>query len=277
MPKHTTFLTYILYRLSSKPGSPAGLDSTTLGDGIVSTYLFKNPEHPTYHTLEPILTSVVYMAILIVAGLAIRAKLKDLKTSVVPSERFTLATVFEVFFGYFYDLSKEVMGAKKAKQHFPLIGASAGFITFSNVMGLIPGFGSPTSSLNVTLGCAAVVFVIFNYYGFKVQGWGYLAHMAGPMWFLAPLIFPVELFSTCVRVLTLSIRLMVNIAVDHMLAATFLGLVALLVPIPLALLGLLVCLVQGLVFCLLTAVYIALATEEHEGHGEGHGDAAHAH
>src|SRR5262249_6039085 len=120
-----------------------------------------------------------------------------------------------------------------------------------------------------------VVFVMFNYYGFRDQGLGYLEHMAGPMLILAPLIFPIEVISTCVRVLTLSIRLMVNIAVDHLLAAQFIGLVALFVPVPVYILGVLVCLIQGLVFSLLAAVYIALATE---GHDESHGaEGAHAH
>lgn len=273
MPKHTTFLTYLIYKLTAKPGSPAGLDPDTLGPGFIGTFL-KHPESPTYHEIEPVFTTLVYMILLLLAALSVRAKLRDMKTAVVPSERFTLSTIFEVFFGYYYNLTKEVMGPERAKKHFALIGASAGFITFSNLMGLIPGFGSPTASLNVTLGCAIVVFVIFNYHGFKEQGWGYLAHMAGPMPVLAPLIFTIELISTFVRVLTLSIRLMVNIAVDHLLGATFIALIAILVPVPVIVLGLLVCLIQGLVFSLLAAVYIGLATEE--SHDHGHGE-AHAH
>jgi F-type H+-transporting ATPase subunit a len=273
MPKHTSWLTYFIDLFPAFK-----INAHNLGNGIISTATGK-PEEPTYRTMEPVLTSLVYMALLLIAAYAVRAKLRDLKRAVVPGEKFTLSTVFEVFFGYYYNLTKEVMGPVRAKEHFPLIGASAGFITFANLMGLIPGFGSPTASLNVTLGCAAVVFVMFNYYGFRDQGWGYLAHMAGPMLVLAPLIFPIEVISTCVRVLTLSIRLMVNIAVDHLLAATFIGLVALFIPVPVLILGVLVCLIQGLVFSLLTAVYIALATETHdEGHGASSSSSgAHAH
>jgi F-type H+-transporting ATPase subunit a len=269
MPKHTSWLTYLIDLF------PAFKENArNLGDGVVSTYLMHKPEHPTYRSMEPLLTSLVYMVLLLLLALVVRARFRDLKTAIVPEERFTLTTAFEVFFGYYYNLTKEVMGPEKAKKHFPLIGASAGFITFSNLMGLVPGFGSPTASLSITLGCASVVFVLFNYYGFKTQGLGYLAHMAGPMLILSPLIFTIEVISTCVRVVTLSVRLMVNIAVDHLLASTFIVLVALLVPIPVAILGLLVCLIQGLVFCLLTAVYIALATEGHEEHGH---EEAHAH
>src|SRR6185312_3239309 len=96
----------------------------------------------------------------------------------------------------------------------------------------------------------------FNYWGLKENGWGYLAHLAGPKWYLAPLIFPIELISTCVRPITLSIRLMMNMAVDHLVGAIFLGLVAVFVPIPLMFLGIIVILVQTLVFTMLSAIYI---------------------
>jgi F-type H+-transporting ATPase subunit a len=175
-------------------------------------------------------------------------------------------------------MAKDVMGPVNAKRYFPLIGGSAAFIFFSNAIGMIPGFNPPTSSLNVTLGCAALVFIAFNYYGLKENGWGYVAHLAGPKWYLAPLIFPIELISTCIRPITLSIRLMVNMAVDHLVGAIFLGLIAVFIPIPLSFLALIVVAVQTLVFCLLTSIYIGLATEKHEHeHGEGHGHAAAAH
>jgi F-type H+-transporting ATPase subunit a len=122
-----------------------------------------------------------------------------------------------------------------------------------------------TSSLNITLGCALVVFVLFNLYGLKENGLGYVKHLMGPAWYLAPLIFPVEVISLCVRPVTLAIRLMLNMAVDHLILSIFLGLVALLVPVPVMLLGCLVIIVQTLVFTLLTCIYIGLATE-HEAH-----------
>ena len=90
--------------------------------------------------------------------------------------------------------------------------------------------------------------------------------MAGPKWYLAPLVFPIEVISTCVRPCTLAIRLMMNMAVDHLVGAIFLGLVAVFVPIPLMFLGIIVILVQTLVFCLLTSIYIGLATEHSESH-----------
>lgn len=285
MPKHTTWLSYFLgwiegFSSTNKHPDPSKmpLNPATLGDGILGKALLDPPDpklphaphawQPTWHSFEPIIASLLYIVVFILLALMVRSKLRNVRESVVPGDRFTLTTVFEIFFGYFYTLTKDVMGQERARQHFPLIGASAAFIIFSNLMGLLPGFGSPTANLNITFGCAVVVFVVFNYHGFRVNGMAYLAHMAGPKWYLAPLIFTIEVISTFMRVLTLSIRLMVNIAVDHLLASTFIGLIAIFVPVPVALLGILVCLVQGLVFSLLTAVYIALATEDM--HAEHH-------
>jgi F-type H+-transporting ATPase subunit a len=272
MPKHTYWLTYLLDRFPALKQN-----ANNLGESIIGH------QHPDYRSTEPVLTSMVYLVVLLLLALVVRGRISNVKDAAVPSDKLTLTTFFEVFVGYFYDMAKEVMGPERAKRYFPLIGSLALFIIFSNLIGMIPGMGSPTSSLNVTLGCSLIVFAAFNYYGLKENGWHYLQHMAGPKWYLAPLIFPIEIISTCVRPITLAVRLMVNIAVDHLLAALFLGLVALFVPIPISFLGIIVCIVQTIVFCLLTTVYIGLATEpmHHEEHGEGHahahGDAAHAH
>ncbi len=271
MPKHTYWLTYLLEKVPALKANAHNLGESIIGH-----------QHPDYRSTEPVITSMLYMGILLLLAVIVRGRLTNLKEAAVPSDKLTLTTFFEVLVGYFYDMAKDVMGAERAKRYFPLIGSLALFILFSNLIGMVPGVGSPTSSLNVTLGCAIIVFLCFNYYGLKENGWHYLKHMAGPKWYLAPLIFPIEIISTCVRPITLAVRLMVNIAVDHLLAALFLGLVTLFVPIPVAFLGLIVCVVQTIVFCLLTTVYIGLATEpmhheEEHGHGHGHGEDAHAH
>ena len=91
------------------------------------------------------------------------------------------------------------------------------------------------------------------------------------------LLFVVETFSLFIRPLTLSIRLMLNMAVDHLLVTIMLGMVALFLPIPVLILGTLICIVQVLVFCLLTSIYITLATEHEEHEGEGTKGHAHGH
>ena len=134
-------------------------------------------------------------------------------------------------------------------------------VVMSCVLALIPGMPVATSHLGVTFGCALVVFLLFNAYGLMTNGAHYIKHMAGPMWFLAPLIFPIEVISLFVRPVTLGVRLMVNMAADHLMLGLFLSLVAVLVPIPVMLLGCLVVVIQTLVFTLLTCIYIGLATD----------------
>jgi F-type H+-transporting ATPase subunit a len=120
--------------------------------------------------------------------------------------------------------------------------------------------------LSITLGSALVVFILFNLYGLKENGFAYIKHLAGPVWYLAPLIFMIELISLFVRPLTLALRLMLNMAVDHLLLGIFMGFFTLLLPLPVMVLGCIVVLVQTLVFTLLTTVYIGLATEHEEHH-----------
>jgi F-type H+-transporting ATPase subunit a len=166
-------------------------------------------------------------------------------------------------------MMKDMMGPRRAKRYFPIIGTSACFIFFSNILGLIPGLRPPTSTWNITVGCSIIIFVAFNYYGIKENGLGYFKHLAGPVWWLAPLIFLIEVLSLCIRPITLSIRLMLNMAVDHLLVSIVTGMVMLLVPIPILMLSTLVCVVQVVVFCLLSSIYITPATD-HDDHGDTH-------
>lgn len=255
MPEHTSFLTYLIAQFDALRNNAGNVGSTII-DG----------HHVDYRGLEPIFMSLLVVITLVWLAAEVRGQYKKLDESVVPDDTLTLRTFFEAFFGYFYGMAKDIMGPRNAKRYFGLIGGAAAFIFFSNAIGLVPGFIPPTSSLNVTLGCALLVFISFNYYGLKENGWAYIAHLAGPKWYLAPLLFPIEVISTCVRPITLAVRLMLNIAVDHLLASIFIGMVAIVVPVPLAMLALIVISVQTLVFCLLSCIYIGLATEKAEHH-----------
>jgi F-type H+-transporting ATPase subunit a len=224
------------------------------------------------------------MALLVFLALAVRAKVTDHDKSVVPEAKLTLRTFFEIFVGYWYGTMKDMMGPKRAKRYFPLVGTLACFILFSNALGLIPGFIPPTSNWNITMGCALLVFVMFNYYGLKENGFAYIKHLFGPYigWWAIPinlLLFVIETVSTLIRPLTLSVRLMLNMAVDHLLVTLMLGIFPLFLPIPVMILSTLVVVVQVMVFCLLTSIYISLATEheEHEGHAAHATGAGEAH
>jgi F-type H+-transporting ATPase subunit a len=272
MPEHTTFFSYLL----------AQFPALSENMHVFGKSLFGQPVG--LHGAEALLASLLMMIVVLGLAFGIRGQLENYDQSVIPDARLSWRTFFEVFVGFWYDTMKDMMGPKRAKRYFPLVGSLACFILFSNALGLIPGFAPPTSNWNITLGCALIVFVMFNYYGFKENGVHYLTHLFGPYigWWGIPinlLLFVIEVVSTLIRPLTLSIRLMLNMAVDHLLVTLTLGMVALFLPVPVLVLSTLVVIVQVMVFCLLTSIYISLATEHDEAeadaksHGEG---AAHA-
>lgn len=256
MPEHSSWLTLVLSHMRETLDHNAHV----LGDTVVGHH------PPTWQSFEAIGAALLVATILLLVSIRVRSRLSKTEEALIPEDRLTLRTFMEAFLGYFYDLAKSVMGPERAKKYFPLVGTSALFVFFSNVLALVPGMPVATSNLNITLGCAAVVFVLFNAYGLMAQGMGYVKHLAGPVWWLAWLLFPLEVLSLCIRPITLAIRLMVNMAADHVMLSLFLGLVALVVPVPVMLLGCLVVVVQTLVFTLLTCIYIGLATEGHEEH-----------
>lgn len=257
MPEHANFLTLILAHFRETLDHNAGL----LGTSVVGNV------QPNWQSFEPLAASLFAFVVIILVSLATRARLANTDEAVIPDDTLTLRTFIEAFLGFFYDLAKSTMDADRAKRYFPLIGTAATFVFFANVMALIPGLPVATSNLNITFGSGLVVFVFFNAYGLLTNAKSYVGHLAGPKWWLAPLVFPIEVISLCVRPVTLGVRLMINMAVDHLIVSLFLGLIALVVPIPLMMLTILVVVVQTLVFTLLTCVYIGLATEhETEGH-----------
>jgi F-type H+-transporting ATPase subunit a len=273
MPEHTTFFSYILAQFPALAQNMRAFGETFLGHKPVDV-----------HGAEPLTASIFVMLLVLLLAVLVRPALANQDSAVIPETKLTLRTFFEVWIGYWYGLMKDMMGPKRAKRYFPLVGSLSVFIVFSNFLGLIPGFSPPTSNWNITLGCAVVVFVMFNYYGFQEGGLSYVKHLFGPWlgWPYVPinlLLFVVETFSLFIRPLTLSIRLMLNMAVDHLLITIMLGMVALLLPIPVLILSTLVAVVQVMVFCILTSIYITLATEhdEHEADAKSHGSgAAHA-
>ena len=276
MPEHVSFFSYLVEKLFA--AFPA-LQQNLAGLKSVVPYAQGNggtPIKSTRHDAEALMASAFVMVMLILFALSQKRKLSNHDQAVIPDAKLSLRTIFEMIIGYFYDVMKEMMGPKKAKRFFPVIGTCACFILFSNILGLIPGFIPPTSSWNITAGCAFVVFIAFNYYGLKENGWNYIKHYAGPIWWMAWLIFPLEVFSMLIRPFTLSLRLMLNMAVDHLLLGVVTMMIAIFIPLPLMVLGTLVSIIQVIVFCMLSSIYIANATEDHD-HGAEHAHAAPAH
>ena len=130
------------------------------------------------------------------------------------------------------------------------------------MIGLIPGFMSPTSSLNTTLAMTLMVWVAHHVIGFRNHGLSYYKHFIGPLWWLVPLMLPIELISNLARIVSLSVRLFGNImAKETLLAILFMLAGGFFAPLPIMILGVLVSLVQAMVFVLLTVVYFAQAQE----------------
>jgi len=149
-------------------------------------------------------------------------------------------------------------------RYLAVIGAFTLFIFFSNVMGLFFFLNPPTSNPNVTFGLAGISFVLYNAIGIRKHGFGYVKHFLGPIWWLAPLFFVVELVSHAARWLSLGLRLFGNMTGEHMVSGVFNKLVPLLVPLPIMALGLFAAVIQTFIFIMLTTVYIAGAeAEEH--------------
>ena len=254
MPDHASWLTLLLEHVQETLEHNADL----IGVSLMG-------ENPTWLSFEPLIASALVALVLLLVSLSVRSRLSADDNGVVPDDTLTLRTFMEAFLGYFYDLSRTIMDEKRAQKYFPVIGASACFVFCANVMAIIPGMPVATSSLSITAGSALVVFVLFNLYGLKENGLDYIKHLAGPLPALWPLMFVIEVISLCVRPVTLAVRLMLNMAVDHLLLTIFLGFLPLLLPLPVMVLGCLVIVVQTLVFTLLTTIYIGLATE-HEAH-----------
>jgi len=134
------------------------------------------------------------------------------------------------------------------------------FVLFNNLVGLIPGITAPTTSIMVTLGLAVPTFLYYNFYGIREQGVvGYIKHFAGPVWWMAWLIFPIEIVSHLARVMSLSVRLYANMFAGDLVTMVFFSLIPVGIPVIFLGLHLFVSLIQAFVFMLLTMIYLSLA------------------
>jgi F-type H+-transporting ATPase subunit a len=200
-----------------------------------------------HHLVVVTYTWFVMVALVLFSFLATR------RLSIVPG-RFQ--NVMEVIIGGFDSLLTDTMG-HEGRKFFPLIATLGLYILTSNLLGMIPGFESPTANLNTTVSLAIVVFVMTHAVGVKVHGVKYFKQFMGPVWWLTPLMMPIEIISHLSRPLSLSVRLFGNIMGEDIVLAVVLLLVPLLVPLPVF-----TSCIQTLVFMLLAMMYIAGAMEE---------------
>jgi F-type H+-transporting ATPase subunit a len=180
--------------------------------------------------------------------------------------RFTLQVEKPTTFQHLAEMTHEFVSEQSesiighgSERFVSYITALGLFILLSNLMGLVPGLESPTANVVVPLGFALSTFVYYHYHGIRANRFGYIKQFLGPVWWLAWLLFPIEVISHCARVLSLTVRLYANMFAGDLLALVALSIIP--IGIPAAALGLhfFVAIIQAYVFMLLSMIYLSLA------------------
>ena len=262
-----------------------------------------NVLHNEYINHNPHVAGAVITASLFIAGgVAYRYFTPQMKMSeaslalapeeaLVPSGKFSLRNVVESLSEYIRDRARDIIG-EEYPQYLPMLSFVFMWLLVNNLMGIIPGLGSPTDNVNITFAMGIFVFLYYNIKGFASHGFRYIeqfmGHLNGVLLYtVGILLLPLELLSHLIRPMTLGIRLRTNIYADHTVYETISGLThklgeflgvkfgaigtflgyafSALAPVPIVILGIVVCVVQALVFTILSCVYISIATA-HEEH-----------
>jgi F-type H+-transporting ATPase subunit a len=242
--EHSLFIVVLFNKVFGKPlAALLGLFGVKVAD----------PSHlvPDYI----VMAFIVAVVLSLVLGLASR------RLSLIPSKR---QAALELIVGLFEGLIMDTIG-EQGKKYLPVIGSVGIFVFSCNMVGLIPGFMSPTSKINATLGCAMVVFTYYHWQGMKAQGvFRYLKTFAGPIPAIAPLMLPIELISHFSRPVSLSLRLFGNIFAEDLLILIMASIIPFVLPLPFMVMAIFTSLIQSFVFVLLSCIYIAGAVS-HEG------------
>lgn len=204
-------------------------------------------------------------------------------THLVPDEGLTARNLAELLVGGIESIVKSVM-AERGRPYVGLFGTFFVFVFVCNLMGLLPGFAPATADFNITFALGVASLISFTVIGIRTQGLvNYIKHFAGPVWWLAWLMIPLEIIDNLVRPVSLGMRLFGNMTGDHLVLEIFTDLTKLFIPVIFYFLGAFVSLIQAFVFTLLSTVYASLAMghghDEHDhGHDDGHAPAhGHAH
>jgi len=214
-------------------------------DVLLEKFHLHIPPHVTY--------SWLIMLLLIGVGL-----LASRRLALVPAgAQNVMETVVSNLEEFMVDITGE-----EGRAFFPYIGTVFLFILTCNLIGLIPGFLSPTSNINTPLSMALCTFVYTHYLGIKFHGAKYIKHFLGPIPWLAPLFFPIEIIGHCARVLSLTLRLFGNIMGEDLVLAILIFLAGkFLAPLPMMFLAVFTSMVQAFIFTLLSMMYFAGSME----------------
>lgn len=214
--------------------------------------------HDPLHFIPDYVVMVILVTVLLMLILGLASR----KLSLIPSKR---QSILEMVYSLFEGLITDTIGPE-GRRYLPVIGTVGLFIFSCNFIGLFPGFMSPTSKLNVTVGCALVVFVYYHAQGIKAQGLKYFKHFVGPIPVLAPLMIPIEIISHFSRPVSLSMRLFGNIFAEELLIIIMASIIPFLLPLPFMAVAIFTSVIQAFVFVLLSCIYIAGAIAHEEEH-----------
>jgi F-type H+-transporting ATPase subunit a len=205
------------------------------------------------HEYPHVVYSWVVMALLMILGAA-----ASKNVTMIPAK---MQNFFEVIISGIEEFMVENTG-EEGRWLFPLAATVFIYVFVGNMIGLIPGFFPPTASINTTLSCALVVVVFTHIIGIKYHGIKYIKHFMGPVWWMSPLIFVIEIIGHLARILSLTFRLFGNMMGHEIVLAILFGLAgAFLAPLPIMALGIFVAFVQAFVFFLLSIIYFTGAME----------------
>ncbi len=242
MPEHELWVTALFNRYLAGAGNAAlslvGLEA-------------ENPEKPwaNYVTMQ------IVVAVVMVAAFGL------LRPRLSVDRPGKLQHIFEIIYGFLKEQSEEIVG-QHGPRYLHLFATIFLFILFANELGILPTFESPTMFAPVPLGCAMFVFAYYHLMGAKEQGAGrYVLHFAGPVWWLGPIMFPIEIVSHLGRPLSLTVRLFANMFAGENVFLVFLGLTYIGIPVVFMALHVFVGALQAYIFVLLTMVYVAGAVE----------------
>jgi F-type H+-transporting ATPase subunit a len=167
--------------------------------------------------------------------------------------------IAEMLHGLVSDQAESIIG-HGYERFVPYVTVVFVFILLCNLIGLIPSFITPTSKPWVPLGLATLTFIYYQYQGIRENGFSYIKQFLGPIWWISPLMLPIEIISHLARILSLTVRLYANMFASDMVILVFFSLIPIVGSVPFLALHLGVSIIQAVVFMLLTLIYLAQAT-----------------
>ncbi len=208
---------------------------------------------PFAHEYLHVIYSWFVMALLMLCGFIATKNI-----NIIPGK---MQNIFEMIVSGIEEFMVDITG-EEGRWLFPLTATVFIYVFIGNLIGIVPGFYPPTASINTTLSCALVVVVFTHVIGIKFHGKKYIKHFMGPVWWMVPLMLPIEIIGHIARILSLTFRLFGNMTGHEIVLVILFGLAGqFLAPLPIMALGIFVAFVQGFVFFLLSVIYFTGAME----------------